>query len=123
MTFREKLEQHRLQLERVTTTTLQVNIGRRCDLACRHCHLDAGPHHTATISTATRAAVIALARRYHFVTIDITGGAPELVPGLSRCLADLAPLCQQLPPRTNLTALANPADPDLLEICKACKVP
>lgn len=122
MTFREKLEQHRLQLERVATTTLQVNIGRRCDLACRHCHLDAGPQHTATISTATRAAVIALARRYPFATIDITGGAPELVPGLSRFLAELAPLCEQLLLRTNLTALANPADPDLLETCRACQV-
>ena len=114
--FQQTLLQHGLELTRGLTTTLQVNVGLACDLACRHCHLEAGPARTELMSAETVEAVIACAERIHFATIDITGGAPELLPQLPCLLERLAPLTSRLIVRTNLTALARPesaALPDL----------
>lgn len=113
--FASTLAQHGLTLRRAQTTTLQINLGLRCDLACRHCHLDAGPHRTEMMSRATMEAVLAFARRSAFQTIDLTGGAPELAPELPWFIAQLRPLATQLLLRTNLTALA--ARPELLDCC------
>lgn len=122
MTFTETLARHRLQLRRDETATLQINTGLHCDLACRHCHLDAGPHRTEVMDAAVMTDIVAFARRSPLATIDITGGAPELVPGLAGFIAALAPHCRTLLLRTNLTALARPADADLLDCCQAQRV-
>jgi len=60
--------------------TLQLNIGLRCNLACRHCHVEAGPERTEEMSRATMEACLKAFARGGFKTIDITGGAPELNP-------------------------------------------
>src|SRR5512145_1740613 len=101
--FQHTLERHGLALRRGHTTILQVNVGLRCDLACRHCHLDAGPHRREMMDRATMDAVIAYARRGAFQTIDLTGGAPELHPELHYLIEQLRPLAVQLLLRTNLT--------------------
>lgn len=114
--FEDTLLQHGLELTRGETTTLQVNVGLACDLACRHCHLEAGPARTELMDGETLEAVIACAKRFNFASIDITGGAPELLPQLPGLLVLLAPLTSRLIVRTNLTALARPesaALPDL----------
>ena len=85
--FQQTLLQHGLELNRGETTTLQVNVGLACDLACRHCHLEAGPARTELMSAKTVEAVIACAGRIRFATIDITGGAPELLPQLRERVA------------------------------------
>ena len=41
--FQQTLTDHDIELVRGRTTTLQINIGRLCNQACLHCHLDAGP--------------------------------------------------------------------------------
>src|SRR6185369_4948712 len=94
--FKNTLEQHGLELTRNETTTLQINVGLACDLACRHCHLEAGPGRTELMSAETVEAVIACAKRFRFASIDITGGAPELLPHLPRLVAGLAPLTPKL---------------------------
>jgi len=114
--FKQTLDQHGLELKRGETTTLQINVGLTCDLACRHCHLEAGPARTELMSGETVEAVIACAERIRFASIDITGGAPELLPQLSYLVGKLAPLTSRLIIRTNLTALSRPesaALPDL----------
>lgn len=122
MTFKENLDKHGLKLTRAATSTLQVNVGLLCDLACRHCHLEAGPGRTELMSPATAAEVIACAARLRFGTIDITGGAPEMLPELPRLIAGLAPLTAKLIVRTNLLALARPASADLLQIYQQQRV-
>ena len=107
-TFKDTLERHGLALTRGHTTTLQVNVGLACNLACRHCHLEAGPHRREMMGLDTVEAVIACARRMPFTTIDITGGAPELMMHLPQMVVELAPLARRLIVRTNLTALARP---------------
>lgn len=120
--FHKSLERHGLQLQRAHTHTLQVNVGLLCDLACRHCHLEAGPGRPEVMNRAIMDAVIAFARRCRFQLIDITGGAPELVPDLGYFLGQLAPLTPKLLLRSNLTALAAAPRDDLLEICRAHRV-
>jgi radical SAM/Cys-rich protein len=62
--------------------------------------------------------VIAYASRVHFETIDITGGAPELVPHIQSFLARLAPLTGKLILRTNLVALREEAASGLMQSCR-----
>lgn len=103
--FRETLARHGLALTREGTRALQVNVGLACDLACRHCHLEAGPHRSEVMEREVMDQVVAFARRFPFESIDITGGAPELVPDLPFLVRSLAPLTPRLIVRTNLVAL------------------
>lgn len=93
-------------LVRAETTTLQVNVGLLCNQACRHCHLGAGPGRGEIMSRETMAEVVACARRCAFRAVDVTGGAPELVPGIEELLERLAAATPRLIFRANLTALA-----------------
>ncbi len=112
------LLKHALTLVRGRTNTLQVNVGFLCDLACRHCHLEAGPHRQEIMTRETMNAVIDYASRVKFETIDITGGAPELIPQIGYFLTSLARLTQKLIVRTNLTALQSVEAAGLMALYK-----
>jgi radical SAM/Cys-rich protein len=101
---------------------LQVNVGYRCDLACRHCHLAAGPTRGEMMTRATMQAVIAYARRGNFQVVDITGGAPELVPELDHLLTGLAREVPRVMLRTNLTALEDDRRVRLVDLCRDLRV-
>ena len=120
--FNDTLDRHGLPLARGETRTLQVNVGYRCDLACRHCHLAAGPTRGELMTRATMQAVIAYARRGGFQVADVTGGAPELVPDLDYLLTGLAREVPQVMLRTNLTALEDDRRGHLLEICRQLRI-
>jgi radical SAM/Cys-rich protein len=120
--FEGALKRHGLSLERDRTTALQVNVGLNCDLACRHCHLEAGPHRNEAMDRATMDAVIDCAGRLRFSSIDITGGAPELVPGIDYLLRSLAPLTPKLLLRTNLSALSQAGGEELAGLYRDLKV-
>jgi len=108
--FASTLARSGIELRRAETTTLQVNVGFLCNQSCRHCHLSAGPGRTEVMSRETMDAVESFAKRSGFSVIDLTGGAPELVPGIEGFLERLAPLAPRTLFRTNLTALAGRAD-------------
>lgn len=116
MTFQETLHTKGLELKRAETDWLQVNVGLVCDLACKHCHHEAGPARTEQMGPETVEAVIACASRIRFDTIDITGGAPELLAELPRLVSGLAPLTRKLIVRTNLVALSRPEAAGLFEL-------
>lgn len=116
MTFLETLHAHGIDLKRSDTNWLQINVGLACDLACKHCHLEAGPTRKELMGPETVEAVIGFAGRFAFETIDITGGAPELMPHLPRLITGLAPLTPKLVVRTNLLALARPESAELIEL-------
>jgi radical SAM/Cys-rich protein len=61
-------------------SVLQMNVGRRCNQACRHCHVDAGPDRTEVMSAEVVDACLRLVEASGIPTVDITGGAPELHP-------------------------------------------
>lgn len=105
--FDQRLALHGLKLTRDRTHTLQVNIGHICDLSCWHCHLESGPKRSEVMAIETMKDVIDFASRVRFETIDVTGGAPELVPHIEYLIRYLAPLTDRLIVRTNLVALQN----------------
>jgi radical SAM/Cys-rich protein len=120
--FSEALARHGLTLLRGTTRTLQVNVGLLCNQACRHCHLEAGPGRREVMDSSTMREVVAFAERGGFQAIDITGGAPELVPGIEVLVAALAPLTDRCLFRCNLTALADRERTDLIDLWRSLRV-
>jgi radical SAM/Cys-rich protein len=85
--------------------TVQVNIGLKCNLACRHCHVESSPKRTEQMSWQTMLDVLVAASKAGAGTLDITGGAPEMHPRF-RDFVDAA-LTQGLAVmvRTNLTIM------------------
>lgn len=120
--FAETLERHGLSLTRGVLQVLQINTGTLCNLACRHCHLEAGPGRTEVMGRETMDAVVAFAGRFPFPMIDITGGAPEMVPDLPYLIDRLSPLTPRLLLRSNLSALSDPKREELLALCVARQV-
>ena len=120
--FADALARHGLSLVRDRVHTLQVNTGYLCNLRCRHCHLEAGPGRKEIMSRETMDAVVSFARRFPFQVLDVTGGAPELVPDLPFLVDGLAPLAPRLMLRTNLSAVSGAAWEELLALCVARRV-
>src|SRR5512134_696091 len=120
--FAETLARHGLTLVRDRVRTLQVNTGYLCNLLCRHCHLEAGPGRGECMTRETMEAVVAFAKRFPFPVVDITGGAPELVPDLLFLIEGLAALTPRLMLRTNLAALDAPGREPLLDLLVERKV-
>jgi len=67
-----------LNLRRGRLQTLQLNVGRKCNQACRHCHVDAAPWRTEMLERATFDRIAGWIREHRPPVVDITGGAPEL---------------------------------------------
>ncbi len=76
--FQQKLTEHAVPLTRGAFQTLQINVGRKCNQTCVHCHVDAGPNRTEMMDEATARRVGAWILEHRPATVDITGGAPEL---------------------------------------------
>ena len=76
--FDEKLKEHGLGLSRGRLQTLQINVGRKCNQACRHCHVDAGPWRTEMMDENVAKRIGEWIETYKPEVVDITGGAPEL---------------------------------------------
>ncbi|MBC8102546.1 MAG: arsenosugar biosynthesis radical SAM protein ArsS [Cytophagales bacterium] len=108
--FDEKLNQSGLSpLRAMAVTTLQVNVGKRCNQACKHCHVDAGPNRTEEMNQETAELVIdALHRHPEIETFDITGGAPELNPSFPYLVTEARRLKRHVIDRCNLTILFVP---------------
>jgi radical SAM/Cys-rich protein len=94
------------ELRRALPQTLQVNVGKRCNQACHHCHVDAGPTRTEIMTSDTAERVLAvLARNPPLAVLDLTGGAPELNPSFRRLVARGRELGREVVVRCNLTVL------------------
>ena len=111
--FLQKLNEHRIQLRRSRLETLQLNLGRKCNQACRHCHVDAAPWRTEMMSAETAARIASWIRRYRPPIIDITGGAPELNPNFRLFVQIAFELNLKCIDRNNLTILEEPGFDDL----------
>ena len=120
--FGQTLAKHGLNLTRLRTTILQVNVGLLCNQTCRHCHLEAGPNREEVMSKETVDQVVAMAQRFPFKVIDITGGAPELTPNLGDMIERLTPLSSRLMLRSNLTALVSGKRDGLIDLCRKNRV-
>ncbi len=95
-------------LEAAEVQTIQVNLGLRCNLSCRHCHVEASPERQEVMSSQTMDSVLRLARALPGVLIDITGGAPELNPEFNWFIEILRKLGHPVQVRSNLTVFFEP---------------
>ena len=96
--FAEKVS-HPLKAEGIEI--LQINVGYRCNLACRHCHVNAGPQRPEVMSEATMQRCLEVLAAHAIPTIDITGGSPEMHPRIRWFLKECAALKRRLLVRTN----------------------
>lgn len=96
-------------LRRRAPETLQVNVGKLCNQACHHCHVDAGPKRTEIMARRTAERVITLlADSPRVQTLDLTGGAPELNPNFAFLVAQARALGRRVIVRCNLTVFFLP---------------
>ena len=109
-------------VRRERLTTLQVNLGYRCNQSCVHCHVNAGPQRTEMMSDETIAAVLAFLRESGAETLDITGGAPELHPRFRELVVRARSLGKQVIDRCNLTVLDEPGQEDSARFLAAERV-
>jgi radical SAM/Cys-rich protein len=97
-------------LRRTGPATLQVNVGKLCNQACHHCHVDAGPARREIMTAATAARVIELWEANEAIrTVDLTGGAPELNPHFPMLVEAARRAGRTVIVRCNLTVLFAPA--------------
>lgn len=82
---------------------LQINVGRRCNQTCRHCHVDAGPDRTEVMPPEIVAACLELLARWQIPVLDMTGGAPEMHPAFAEIVRRARALGCHVIDRCNLT--------------------
>ena len=101
---------------------LQMNIGRKCNLLCIHCHVNAGPARTEEMSKEVMDACLTFAKEQNIATIDITGGAPEMNPHLEYLIEESSRICNHVIIRTNLVILLEEEYEQLMEVYTKNKV-
>ncbi|NOY06142.1 MAG: radical SAM/Cys-rich domain protein [Chlorobi bacterium] len=115
MHFEEALSKYNLDLDPLSLETLQVNVGRLCNQACKHCHVDAGPARTEIMDRKTIDRILDILRDHPIANLDITGGAPELNPHFRYLVESAKALGKHVMVRCNLTVLFEPGLEDLVE--------
>ena len=120
--FNEKLRRHGLELRAASVDTLQINVGKLCNQACKHCHVDAGPSRTEIMTREIAEQVIDAVRRFRISTVDITGGAPELNPSFRYLVTEARSLGPHVMVRHNLTVMFQPGQEDLPEFFRQHQV-
>ena len=109
-------------LQRRALDTLQVNLGYKCNQACLHCHVNAGPTRTEMMSAETVDDVIAYLKASGAGTLDLTGGAPELNAHFRRLVVAARDFGVRVIDRCNLTILEEPGQEDLAQFLAANQV-
>lgn len=101
------------EIHRVALETLQVNLTYRCNQACSHCHVDAGPWRTEQMDADTIALIPEVLRKHSFKVLDLTGGAPELHPLFRALVIAAREVGVAIIDRCNLTILLEQGQEDL----------
>jgi radical SAM/Cys-rich protein len=100
--FKERLQD---PLEARSVEILQINLGKKCNLSCRHCHVEAGPDRTEFMTRETMEACLGILKDNPIGTVDITGGSPEMNPELPWLIEQVSALGRRLMVRSNLVIL------------------
>ena len=97
-------------------TVLQINLGRKCNLACTHCHVEASPKRTEELSPEVCEQIISIINRFPQIeTVDLTGGAPEINYGFKPIVEASRKKGKEVIVRSNLTIFFVPSYEDLPE--------
>jgi radical SAM/Cys-rich protein len=105
-------------LNRRAINALQINLGRYCNLACIHCHVESGPTRTEVMNRETVDDVLRFLASSNISALDITGGAPELNPNFDYLVESAVGLGRHVMDRCNLTVIFEPGKDYLPEFFK-----
>ncbi len=117
VSFEEKLGGAKLFAENIDT--LQVNVGKLCNQACKHCHVDASPIRTEIMPRSVVDACLKVLLDFKIPTLDITGGAPELIPDFRYFVTEARKIGAKIIVRHNLTVMFEENQTDLPEFFAA----
>lgn len=114
ISFAEKIKQYAIDLSRKPIEMIQVNIGKLCNQACKHCHVESGPDKTEeNMDLKTVEKLLDLIQNTpNAHTVDITGGAPELNPHFRYFVTEIKKMGKEVIDRCNLTVLYEPGQED-----------
>jgi len=111
--FERKLAEHQLPLRRGSLHTLQINLGRQCNQACRHCHVDAAPWRTEMVEGKIARRIGQWILEHRPAVVDLTGGAPEISESFRYFVETARDAGAHVIDRNNLTILEEPGYEDL----------
>lgn len=103
MNFIEKIDNSCKRTSSIST--LQVNLGKVCNLTCTHCHVNAGPNRSEIMSKETVNQIVEVLKKFSFKVLDITGGEPTMNPHLKHLIENARKHVDTIMVRTNLVIL------------------
>src|SRR5205814_3211223 len=122
--FADRLAAHGRTLRRTKTEVLQINVGKLCNLVCVNCHVNAGPKRKEIMTRETIDRVIDWLAKTDIPVVDLTGGAPEMIPDFRYFVERVCALepTRHVIDRCNLTVLLERGYEDLAEFLAKKKV-
>src|SRR5437868_12550139 len=122
--FAHTLAENSLSLRRWSPEILQVNVGKLCNLTCVHCHVNAGPKRKEIMTRQTIDRIIDWLAKTDIPTVDLTGGAPEMIPDFRYFIERVKALqpSRHVIDRCNLTILLERGYEELAEFLAKKKV-
>ena len=102
--------------------TLQVNVGKKCNITCTHCHVNAGPGRTESMTMETVDNVLDTLRKFDFKVLDITGGEPTMNPHFKYLIENARDMVNTIIVRTNLVILNEEGYEDYIDFYVKNKV-
>ncbi len=111
--FESKIEQKEFLNTKENLSVMQVNVGKLCNIACTHCHVEAGPNRAEIMDKETIDSCLRVFKKHGFKTMDITGGAPEMNPNFRYFLEEVVKVAEKVIVRTNLVILTEEGYRDL----------
>ncbi len=106
--FAEKIRQNGNSFRKRKVDVLQINMGKYCNQACLHCHVEAGPARKEMMTLETVESVLRFLEKSDIKKVDITGGAPELNPHFDTLVERCVQLGRHVMDRCNLTVIFEP---------------
>jgi len=122
--FSDRVAAEGLEPRRARTEILQVNVGKLCNLTCMHCHVNAGPKRKEIMTRETIDRVIDWLAKTEIPIVDLTGGAPEMIPDFRYVVQRVRALQppRKIIDRCNLTILLEPGYEGLAQFLAQHKV-
>ncbi|MBK8397977.1 MAG: arsenosugar biosynthesis radical SAM protein ArsS [Leptospiraceae bacterium] len=120
--FESILEKHSISLRAREIEIFQINMGKMCNLACKHCHVEAGPNRKEIMNRETLEKCLKLIDKHNFKTIDLTGGTPEVNPHFRWFISELGKRQKEVLVRSNLVVLLENEYSDMVELLTKNKI-
>ncbi len=121
--FEESLKKSGLfPLKSSGVSVFQMNLGRLCNQACKHCHVNAGPNRKELMANDVIKSCLSTLEKSNIEVVDITGGSPEMHPGFRNLVKRLREMGKKVMSRCNLTICTEDGYGDIPEFYRDSSV-